>query len=388
VRKIASETLKQAWPKSRVGVVRMLEGANSTASDSALDSIPPGDVEVLDVLRGYIQRETTNIHYLRTLINSLPDRGRAVALLVETLKHRDSLSEERLIKAVGLFGNRKAMELVRKSLNAGDTGTRAAALETLETVGDKRIINEVLPILDRGGVFLAGDDQRMDPADVADIFLREQDPWLRALATYVVAELRLSTLVPTLRKLLFDPVPLVKDAANNAIARMDGTVIMRPIKNLTTLRTLSTLDRILLLREIPMFSKLSPEDLEKIAEIAQEQLYSMHSLICREGDPGSTLFIIVSGQVDVIKLLGKKQNILATRRDGEFVGEMAILESAPRSATLKARSDVRVLTIEGDAFTTILLDRPEVAVSVLKHMSSRVRDLNELVGVQLVPASE
>ncbi len=388
VRKIASETLRQAWPRSRAGIVQLLEAANSTALDSALDSIPPGDVEILDVLRGYIQRETTNIHYLRMLINSLPGKGRAVALLIETLKHRDSLSEERLIKAVGLFGNRQAMELVRKSLNAGDAGTRAAALETLETVGDKRITNEVLPILDRGGVFLARDDQRMDAASVAEIFLKDEDPWLRALATYVVAELRLSTLMPELRKLLSDPVPLVRDAANNAIARMDGAIIMKRVKNLTTLKTLSTLDRILLLREIPMFSKLSPEDLEKIAEIAQEQLYSTHSLICREGDPGSTLFIIVHGEVDVIKLLGKKQNILATRRDGEFVGEMAILESAPRSATLKARSDVRVLTIEGDAFTTILLDRPEVAVSVLRHMSSRVRDLNELVGVQLVIANE
>ena len=388
VRKIASETLKQAWPKSRAGVLRILEGTDDVARDAALDSIPPGDTEILDVLRGYIQRETTNIRYLRTLINSLPGKRRAVALLIETLKHRDSLSEERLVKAVGLFGNRQAMELVRKSLNAGDAGTRAAALETLETVGDKRITNEVLPILDRGGVFLAADDQRMDVANVAEIFLMEEDPWLRALATYVVAELRLSTLVPELRKLLSDPAPLVKDAANNAIARMDGAIIMKRVKNLTTLKTLSTLDRILLLREIPMFSKLSPEDLEKIAEIAQEQLYSMHSVICREGDPGNTLFIIVHGEVDVIKLLGKKQNILATRRDGEFVGEMAILESAPRSATLKARSDVRVLTIEGDAFTTILLDRPEVAVSVLKHMSSRVRDLNEMVGVQLVIANE
>ncbi len=388
VRKIASESLRQVWPKPRAGLVRLLEEENNFAIDAALDSIPPGDVEILDELRGYIQRETTNIHYLRTLINSLPERGRAVALLIETLKHRDSLSEERLIKAVGLFGNRQALELVRKSLNAGDAGTRAAALEALETLGDKRITNEVLPILDRGGVFLPGDDQRMDAAVVVDIFLREQDPWLRALATYVVVELQLSALAPELQKLLSDPVPLVKDAANNAIARMDGTVMTKSIKKPTTLKTLSTLDRILLLREIPMFSKLSPEDLEKIAEIAQEQLYSTHSFICREGDPGSTLFIIVHGEVDVIKLLDKKQNILATRRDGEFVGEMAILESAPRSATLKARSDVRVLTIEGDAFRTILLDRPEVAVSVLEHMSSRVRELNDMVGIQLAPASE
>ena len=51
------------------------------------------------------------------------------------------------------------MDLVRKSLNAGDASTRAAALEAFETLGDKRIMIEVLPILDRGGMFQAGDEQ-------------------------------------------------------------------------------------------------------------------------------------------------------------------------------------------------------------------------------------
>jgi CRP-like cAMP-binding protein len=81
--------------------------------------------------------------------------------------------------------------------------------------------------------------------------------------------------------------------------------------------------------------------------------------------------------------VGNKENILAMRGEGEFVGEMAILESAPRSATLKAHGDVRVLVIEADAFSTILMDRPEVAISVLRHMSSRFRELNEKVGVPM-----
>jgi CRP/FNR family transcriptional regulator/CRP/FNR family cyclic AMP-dependent transcriptional regulator len=59
---------------------------------------------------------------------------------------------------------------------------------------------------------------------------------------------------------------------------------------------------------------------------------------------------------------------------------MAILDSAPRSATLRALHEVRVLSIEGDAFNTILLDRPEVAISVLRNMSARLRELNEKVG--------
>jgi CRP-like cAMP-binding protein len=94
------------------------------------------------------------------------------------------------------------------------------------------------------------------------------------------------------------------------------------------------------------------------------------------------MFIIVAGTVDVVKKSGiSGETVLATRSVGEFVGEMAILESAPRSATLKANGDVRVLIIDGDAFNTILRDRPDVAISVLRHMSTRVRQLNEKVGV-------
>lgn len=155
---------------------------------------------------------------------------------------------------------------------------------------------------------------------------------------------------------------------------------MKKIVNPKTLKTLSTLDRILLLREVPMFSDLSPEDLERIAEVADEFLYSNGDLLCVEGEPGNTLFIIATGKVEVIKKTKGSDTILAVRKEGEFVGEMAILESAPRSATLKAHGDARVLVIGGDSFNAILLDRPQVAVSVLRKMSTRVRELNERIG--------
>ena len=381
VRKAASESLKQAWAKSRSAVLHILETMDEIALTAALDAIPPGDEEVLLPLRGYIQREVSNIRYYRSMIESVPQKGRATVLLVEALNHRESSCEERLMKAIGLFGNARALDLIRKSLKAGDASTRAAALEALETLGDKRITRDVLPILDRGGVFLKDKDEKMDIVRVVEILLAQDDPWVRALGTYVVHELKLTSFVPELRKLLYDPEPLVQDAARSSIARMDGTVIMKPIKNLKTLKTLSALDRILLLREVPIFSQLEPVDLEKIADIAEEQLFSNQSLLCSEGEAGNTMFIITSGKVDVIKKTGNRESVLATRASGEFAGEMAILESAPRSATLKAQGDVRVLIIDGDAFNTILLDRPEVAVSMLRHMSTRVRELNEKVSM-------
>ncbi|HLO29956.1 MAG TPA: Npt1/Npt2 family nucleotide transporter [Anaerolineales bacterium] len=375
LRKMASQTLKQAWPEPRATVMRVIEEMDESRLDAALDSIPPGDPQSYQPVSEYVQREVLNIRELRTLVASLPPAGRAVNLLIETLRHRESLSEERLIKAVGVFGNPRALDLIRKSLNAGDAANRAAALEALETLGDREITQKILPLLDRGGVFQGPGAQKRDSSEVINGLLASQDYWLRALAARSIPELDLKEFVPALHELKSDAASLVQQAALDALIRMEDGARMK------TLKTISTLERILLLREVPMFSRLSPEDLEQIAEIAEEQLYPDQAVICQEGEPGNTLFIIVSGSVEVIKKVDQQENILAMRGAGEFVGEMAILESAPRSATLRASGDVRVLVIEGEEFTAILFDRPEVAVSVLRHVSNRVRQLNEKVGM-------
>lgn len=376
VRKAASVSLKQAWPGSRRVLIPILENAEGMLIDSALDSIPPGDTEIQGTLHRFIQGEVSNIRTLRSMIVSFAGQGgRAVQLLVQTLQSREASSEERLVKAIGLFGNPRAMELVRKSMNAGDVSARASALEALETLGDREITQEVLPILDRGGVFQAEKDLARETREVVLSLLRDGDYWLRALAARSVPELGFVEYKPVLKVLRRHPVQFVRHASRDALARMEGDITMKTIK------TLSTLERILLLREVPMFSKLSPEDLEKIAGIAHEQLFPSRAVICREGDPGNTLFIIVTGRVDVIITTGRKESVIASRGPGEFVGEMAILESMPRSATLRARGEVRMLSIEGGAFQSIMMDRPEVAISVLRHMSSRVRELNERIGV-------
>ena len=374
VRRIASEALKQVWPESRTKVIQLLEARNVRTSDAALDAIPSGDPEMLSPLRAYIQREVSNIGDLLVRMSVLPKAGPALALLMQTLQYRETLSEERLIKAIGLFGNPRALELIRKSLNAGDVSRRAAALEALETLGDKTITQEVLPILDRG-LLQTPAGQKLNVSQVIDALLSNEDYWLRALAAGSIPELGLQGLTARLGELKSDPAELVRQAAAEALERLKDGAEMK------TLKTISTLERILLLREVPMFSRLSPEDLEQVAEIAEEQLYADQTFICREGEPGNTLFIIVNGKVKVMKEVNGAETLLATRTDGEFVGEMAILESAPRSATLQADGDVRVLAIAGKAFTTILLDRPEVAVSVLQYMSTRVRDLMEKMSV-------
>ena len=81
------------------------------------------------------------------------------------------------------------------------------------------------------------------------------------------------------------------------------------------------------------------------------------------------------GCVQVERSASGVKHVLAQRNPGDFVGEMAIIESAPRSASLITQSDVRVLAIDGDVFKSILRERPDVSFAVLRNVSRRLREV-------------
>jgi CRP-like cAMP-binding protein len=105
-----------------------------------------------------------------------------------------------------------------------------------------------------------------------------------------------------------------------------------------TLKTVSILERILLLREIPIFAGLSRDDLKLVAEFAREEWYPQNTVIFQQGDEGNMRSVIVEGQVQVLRSTDGTEQVLAQRRSGDFVGEMAIIESTQRSATLRTQS--------------------------------------------------
>jgi len=97
------------------------------------------------------------------------------------------------------------------------------------------------------------------------------------------------------------------------------------------------------LQSIPLFSELTNEEIDLILDNAREQRYPRGSIVFYEGDPGDFLMVVISGKVKVVLLgEGGQEIILAMLGPGNFFGEMAILESAPRSAT--------VMTIEPSEF--------------------------------------
>ncbi len=361
VRSAAAQALRGRSPQATDAILGVLDSEYEAARDAALDALQPGSLPASERLRRFAQGEIERLRRLRSDAASLPASGRAVRLLCEALRRDVRQGESRLVKIVGLIGNARAMELVQKSLHGSDGEERAAALEALETLGDKALAREIITLLE--------EEPRAQAADAALAgILSGGTRWERALAIRSAQELGLRELDPQLAELSRAPDPLIAESAAEALVRMEAA------RTMNTLQTISTLERVLLLREVPIFSELSPEDLQQVAAIAAEQWFPKDTVIFRQDEPGDRMYVIVDGQVEVVRSAAGTEQVLARRGPGDFVGEMAIIDAAPRLASLVTRSDVRVLAIDGETFKAIIRERPEVSLAMLRILSRRLRE--------------
>ena len=128
------------------------------------------------------------------------------------------------------------------------------------------------------------------------------------------------------------------------------------------------------LRRVPFFEDLTPEDLARIAKVGQRRRYDAGSAIVTKDEAGGGLFVILEGSARVET--GGKAHTLGP---GTFFGEMALLASKPRSATVTAIEPVEVLTLEAMYFRPFLIKNPSVAVTILEGVVDRLREVQERV---------
>ena len=368
VRHAASQSLRCHGRCGDPAILEVLQSNDVRAQDAALEIIALDGTTTRNALLDYVRRESSVIHFLRFQLNRVAEGGRLTHLLRETIRNRVASHEKHLIMTVGIFSNPQAMEMVRKSVHAGNHETRAAALETLETLGNKELTREIIPLLENELPQTSG-DHPSSSMDTFEELLSYPDEWVCALTIRTISDLELRNFIAKLREFESDQRSLVAQSAREALIHFGEE------KSMDTLQTISTLERILLLREVPIFADLSPEDLKQVADIAREQWLPDGAVLCRAGEEGDAMYIIVSGGVRVQKDAEGNEKDLAVRREGDFVGEMALLDQAPRMATLRALGELRVLVIDSESFTTILYERPEVSISMMKTLSRRLREM-------------
>ena len=123
-----------------------------------------------------------------------------------------------------------------------------------------------------------------------------------------------------------------------------------------------------LIRKVPLFSHLSRKQLAQVARVADEIDLREGKEMTREGTTGREFFVILEGSADV-RRRGRKINSL---KPGDFFGEIALVTSVPRTATVAATSPVRALVVTDREFRHLLEESPDIKTRVMQAMAARL----------------
>ena len=127
------------------------------------------------------------------------------------------------------------------------------------------------------------------------------------------------------------------------------------------------------LKKVPLFSNLPDDDLNRLCEVVSEEFISSNEVLFTEGDPGDKAYVIMEGEVDILKESGEQTVLLATRKAGEVIGEMSLLDQAPRFASGQTRTECKLLSISHANLSHLLDTSPSAARVMLSTITNRLR---------------
>jgi HEAT repeat protein len=351
-RAAAVAAIRDPDPAVRTAAGRALGASGAAALDDVLDALmDPASAdggaeavrtieapEAAERIRAFAAAVAVDAARYREAAIGLAADGPASRLLADMLLDRARRTGRSAMWALTIVtADREAAETAIENLD-GDATQVAAALETLESTVDRHLVAPLLALWEPvPAARVAGTDAAFR------IAAEDDDPLIRATAELVLNQRRGGT--------------------------MTGST-----------PALSLVERVLHLGAIPLLADLTPSDLERVAAFAEERTYTTGETIAAEGELGAELHVVVEGEVAVVRDGPGGEIELARRTSGEVIGEMSIITRGPRVASLIAVGDVRTVTIGRREFESLLRERPDVALAVMRTLANRVAEYSRAEG--------
>lgn len=123
-----------------------------------------------------------------------------------------------------------------------------------------------------------------------------------------------------------------------------------------------------------LFGNLTEEELSQLAQIVRERKFDRNQVIFYEGDLGGSLYVIVSGTVKIVIMADDgREHILGLLDEGNFFGEISLIDGEPRSATAIALDKVNIVMISREDFVRLLRENPEMSLKIMQTLCERLR---------------
>ena len=319
------------------------------------------------------------------------------ALRASLCQHR-----QRLFDWLSFLYDPQAIRQVQKSLTQAATdgdrkGKRAYALEILDILMEPELKSMVIPLLEN----LPHEEQlqrlsdrfpqeRLDCQSRIRAILTTSDawitPWLKCCALYTAAQCPAIGLSETVAAAIDSPSQIAKETALRTLSIVD------PVRYNCCLTEhpeygdsfgqkegktmLSTFEKIMILKAVELFADTSEEALTEVAAAFEEVESERGETIFRKGDPGSSMYVVVNGQVRV----HDTEQTLTTLGEHEVFGDLAVLNSEPRSVSVTALEDTRLLRLDQESLYEIIGDHHEIARSIIQLLVRRLQRGQLLAG--------
>ncbi len=294
---------------------------------------------------------------------------------------------------------------IRQSLRSNNPLTQINAIETLEAATSPRIARLVAPLYDGAALSelaqigqdllelpLPSQRQVFQLADGTAIHDEDQNALLAAIAMYTLLEmneagvlfdhddeqLSAEQISLTAQTMLNASDPVARETARLVLARLDATDKARVEER----SMLTAIEKMISLKKVPVFQGMSVDKLRLLADISEEATYAGNQQIFAEGEQWDALYVIVSGQVGIQRRTPENADAiihLATLGPGECFAEMSLFDDAPYSADAVAIEPAELLLVRQDPLVAVIKQHPDLAVSLFKVLSQRLRQANEVI---------
>jgi CRP/FNR family transcriptional regulator, cyclic AMP receptor protein len=143
---------------------------------------------------------------------------------------------------------------------------------------------------------------------------------------------------------------------------------------------LSTIEKVLFLKEVPFFQGMTVDQLKALATVCEEGLFAANSQIFSQGDPGGALYVVMSGRVGIEQERRKGSFArLATLESHAYFGEMNLFDDSPRSVAAIALQDTLTLRLRREPLIALARRQPELSLELINVLSQRLREANDRI---------
>ena len=386
----AGEKIRTCEYRNNTILVHALAEYGKRLREGVLELIEELDIKDLDV---YVFARQQMEQCYTFLAMVLQIEGRPGSSLRELLKQhllrKKDVALETVIRVLAAQDEIGRMQAVWRGIYSTDPRQRSNAIELLNETLDKSMVRLILPLLEsptpeaalekgkkefklrefKEGMetvfFMLFDSKEWEDIVFALLLAHEEPGLLSRAKTRLPGHLKAAN--PVREQIIHKEIKMIESKKERG-----GTAGGKDSAAL-----LSLADRILLLKEVEIFSDLYPGELAAISSVTKEVDYTENETVIRQGDSGDTVFLVVEGSVEVVKEKEDGTKRVLDRIDtGDAFGEMALLEGSGRSATIRTLKPCRFLTLHKQEFNETVMEYPGIALKICAVLSRRIRHLH------------